>query len=360
MSFERASTQATDRLYGYDKLEAVRSLGIGDLDGVMIGREDVRQAFDQYNKIHKVLVNDASAPKLEEIFYRLKDEDLPGYLNAAGWAAAEAALVADSMPAIYRSQLVEDAADCWTRAIAEKEQINHSEAHEYMREDVESYRLALNLAYVPMMQAMIAGNVTDQTRSSAFCDVLSITQLARVQRSLAKASTDSATYSGYVGFEHECNAHLGILFLDDSRYIPLPATARAGEGYDYPDQTHDLMVINQHWGKILKTIPVEVKARATLRDLKRYEALVVRGKMHLSYPGRYDPGHTTDAYAAYYDGSATEEQTATVYRSSQTIKELLKLYQKGKKSNRFDSLVSFHDRTELARVKQEFSFDRGQ
>ncbi|MDB5186995.1 MAG: hypothetical protein JWM07_467, partial [Candidatus Saccharibacteria bacterium] len=49
-------------------------------------------AYDEYFKMHKVFVGEAGGAQLESIGERLKDEWLPRYLDAAGWAYAESAL----------------------------------------------------------------------------------------------------------------------------------------------------------------------------------------------------------------------------------------------------------------------------
>jgi hypothetical protein len=200
--------------------------------------------------------------------------------------------------------------------------------------------------------------VTDATREQVFADVLALAQLAGIQRKLAYLSGSLDAVGNLLGFEHECNAHLTLLHIDDPRYVPLPSSARGGSGTTYPEQTHDIVVINQHWGKIRKVIPLEIKSKASLGDIKRYDALVVRGKMHLSVTGRYSPEFTRDSFAAYYSDIATRQDNHTVYRVTSTMKELLRLYQQGTILNKHDSPTSYHDFSVLQRSRPEFSLNR--
>lgn len=170
---------------------------------------------------------------------------------------------------------------------------------------------------------------------------------------------DKRTVGSLVGFEHECNAHIGLLYMDDPRYIPLPASARAGSGRDYPSQTHDMVVVNQHWGTILKTTPVEIKAHASLRDLKRYDALIVRGKMHLAANGLHDPTHTREAFAAYYEGSSTQKQISIVHQVTETMKELLQGYARGNRKEGSGRVTRYYDTSGLVDDHPEFSLQRG-
>ncbi|HEU5122267.1 MAG TPA: hypothetical protein VFT59_05485 [Candidatus Saccharimonadales bacterium] len=288
-------------------------------------------AYDAYHKIHKVFVGEAGGRQLEIIASSLKGEWLPRYLNVAGWASAEAALVQEERSTVHRMALVDQAEACWERALRGQEQLSQSETHQWAHEDSASYRFALNLAFTPLMKALIAGSVTETTLERTFADTLAIAEAAAIQRNLANKDGYNEAVGDLLGFGHECNALLTLLYMNDPRHIPLPSTARAGAGYEYRDQTHDIVVINQHWGNILKVVPVEIKARASLRDHIRYKALIVRGKMHLSIEGKYLPEHTLNAFARMYDGSNDQSDEMTVLHATSTMKELLQLYQQGRR-----------------------------
>lgn len=355
---ERHHVSDADVLPGYDALQFNRSfIKVEPLSEPPSSLEGSNSFFENYHKIHKVFVGESGSRLLRSIHQGLKDEHEPSYLDVAGWAIAEAALVEESVSATKRIEWIKSAEDCWERAIGLQEEIDQSLPESDVEDDAK-FRFALNLAFAPMMKALVSGNVTASIREKVFADVLALAQLAGIQRELAiKAGSAEAT-SQLIGFEHECNAHLALLYVDDPRYLPLPSSARGGSGTTYPNQTHDITVINQHWGKIRKVIPLEIKSKASLNDIKRYDALVVRGKMHLSITGKYSPEHTRNAYAAYYEGDGTKEDNLIVYQVTSTIKQLMKLYQQGGRQGTFDSPTSYHDLTALRKTHPEFSLNR--
>lgn len=316
------------------------------------------QDYRLYHRIHKVYVGAAGAGLLRRIHDSLRDEQIPAYLEVAGWAAAEAALVETASSAVDRIHQLESAEACWMRALAAQETINYSETPDCLQEVDSPYRLALDLAFVPLMKSLVVGDITSKIREQTFVDVLAIAGTSALQRKLAFAAGEASAVRSLVGFEHECNALLGLLYMDDPRYVPMPSSARAGSGRDYPEQTHDLVVINQHWGRILKTTPVEIKASASLYDLKRYDALIVRGKMHLAINGYHDPSYTREAYAAYYDGTASAKQTTTVHQVSATMRKLLQGYARGERKGTSSRITRYYDTSGLVDDHPEFSLHR--
>lgn len=354
---QRRHISPEDSLAGYDTLQATRFHS----QPFEVDTFSPNAAYDAYFRIHKVFVGISGGQQLEGIASILETEAMPRYLDVAGWSAAEAGLVRSDRPAVERAALIDRARRSWERALSAQQSVNETEGLEWLREDSATFRLALNLAYVPVMQALVAGNVTPTTRERAFADTLAIAQLNNLQSHLALQEGDIQAVGDHVGFGHECNALLTLLYLDDPRHVPLPSSARAGSGCDYREQTHDVAVINQHWGDILKVIPVEIKAAASRRDLKRYNALIVRGKMHLSTEGKYHPAYTQEAFAAVYEGRSTPAHEATVAHATSTLCDLLQLYQRGErlevhKSKR--ASTRFHRPTEVAKNYKELSLDR--
>src|SRR5919202_2234845 len=326
---------------GYNALDKGRRLADTGRDNWTF---EPRRAFDEYLSMPKGLTDEEGGGRLELLAQELKNEWMPGYLDVAGWASAEAALTLHSKDTVARIELLDQAIDCWQRAIISQEHINHDPAHEWLREDGDSYRLALNIAFAPLMKALVVGNVTPATIERVFADTMAIPQAASIQRSLAYTAGDTTAACDLLGFGHECNALLTLLYMNDPRHVPLPSSARAGSGYDYPEDTHDIVVINQHWGDILKVVPVEVKSKASQRDLKRYKALIIRGKMHLSLTGKYSPEHTLEAFRQLYEGQPTPLAQQTVHYATSTMRELLQLYQKGDRIPLEDMEVKTHIR----------------
>lgn len=316
------------------------------------------KAYDDYFKMHKVFVGESGGNELESIGAQLENEWMPRYLDAAGWAYAESALAQSNKPTLERTHLMQRATVCWEKALRSQHEFDTDIHREWLSDHVDSFRLALNLAYAPLMHAIIAGDVTASTRERTFADTLAIAQLSTVQSDLAEREGDMSGLADHRGFQYECNALLSLLYLNNPNYVPLPSSARAGSGYEYRDQTHDISVIHQRWGKIHRITPIEIKSAASLHDRRRYKALIVRGKMHLSVEGKYNPRETLEAYASIYEGSPKEDAVRIATHASSTMHDLLVLYQKGDELESFKKIHSnttFHSLDHVTEKYKEFS-----
>lgn len=301
--------------------------------------------YDKYLRMHKVFVGTSGAHELLAIADELEHEELPRYLDAAGWAYAEAGLALGDESAVSRVRLIKEAELCWQRSLQASQRLLENDAARYLIEDSDQLRTALNIAHAPLMKSIVVGNVTDAVRERSFADTLAIGQASAVQMDLALRQGEMVAAMDHAGFIHEANALLTLHYLNNPRYVPLPSTARADTGYYHQEQTHDIAIINQHWGAVKKVIPLEIKAAASARDRQRYKALLVRGKMHLSIEGRYDPRCTLDAFAATYDHVDDMNDQRTVEHATSTMRHLLKLYQQGSGSAvpNTTSRTRFHD-----------------
>ncbi len=349
---KRLYTSDNDSLPGFDTLYQ-RAASSDEYPGF-----SPNSAYRNYMNIHKVFVGRSGGRQLQQIAEALQNEWLPSYLNAGGWAAAEAGLVCDDIDTNDRMALLNTAETCWKQALINQEVLDTSPDYPYLSEDTDQFRIALNLAFTPIMKSIIAGDVTRKIREQTFADTLAIAELNAVHLQIASRENEIDAVGDHLGLGHECNALLALLYLNDPNYIPIPSTYRAGSGYEYRSQTHDITVINQHWGEIHRVLPAEIKAAASFRDKKRYRALIIRGKMHLAIPGRYSPYATTDAFAQCFEGSPSAEAQAIVTHATTTIKDLFALYQKGEcpeELRRIRTNTKFHTSDQLAEKYQEFS-----
>ncbi len=352
----RLYTSENEQLPGYDSLRSSNN----DTEKTYPGFSPNKH-YAAYMNIHKVFVGRSGGRELISIADELEKEWLPDYLDAGGWAAAEAGLVCDDLPTSERMNLINRAEVCWQQAIINQDALSSDPTKEYLSEDTDQFRLALNLAFSPMMKSIVAGNVTRSVRERTFADTLAIAQLSALQLSLASKQGNVDAVGDHLGFGHECNALLALLYLNDPNNLPLPSTYRAGSGYEYRSQTHDIAIINQHWGDIHRVFPAEIKAAASFRDKQRYKALIIRGKMHLAIPGKFKPIETTDAFGRCFDGNATPEDQKIVHHATTTVKELLALYQKGDCPDEFKRIrthTKFHTNDKLAEKYKEFSLER--
>jgi len=301
--------------------------------------------YASYLKIHKVLVGEATAARLETIDENLSQEELPRYLSAAGWATLEAALSQPQRSAQYRNSLLEKTEEYWTRALENQLAWNTGE-RSHLTEACAAFRYALDLAHLPLMQAFVSGDITAGIRRSVAIDVLNIAEANAVQLQLATKENDISGMSDHIGVGYECNALLAFHSLDSPSLFAIPSSARADSGHHHPHQTHDLLVIQQKWGTIQEMTPAEIKSKTSQSDRKRYKALLVRGKMHLSVEGKHSPDHTLRAFSTFFNGNQSKSERKITDHARQTILDLYWLYKKGDRLRDFasnDSSCQYRD-----------------
>lgn len=287
-----------------------------------------QEAFRRYILMHKVFVGECGAHHLLGLHPQLSGGDVPTYLVAGGWAAAEAAVILGGNDKETGEQLLGIAQDAWLRAIAHQKWINIQERHP-LEDAALAYRTANDIAFLPVFSEIIRGGVQNRTLAAVFADVLNIAQMADVNTQLAFKEGDVRVAGDLRGFSYETNGLLAYNRRRSGKWIAIPALSRADNGIYHPEQTHDLVVIRQHQGEIVNAVPIEVKATATKQQRRRYLSLLIRSKLHLSLPGRHEPGQVLEAITADYEGTATKEQRAIVTKASETIYDMVGDYLKG-------------------------------
>ena len=256
--------------------------------------------------MNKVLVGNVGAQQLEEVYGALKDEMAPRYLVVAGWAAAEAALAKTNEDTGQRLALMDAAVNVWRQALDNEIEIREHISNDKM-EHSQAHRIALDIAVAPIFRDIIQGDVRRSTCGHVFDNCLAVASSNAAYMKAMKEAGNTQGYIGYRGFGYECNALLAFNRTLSPTWFAVPALARADSGYYHRDQTHDLMVIHQKYGLVKSATPVEIKQKITAREVGRYRALLVEGKMHLSVDGKWSPEHTLDAIAATHRGSYTDE-----------------------------------------------------
>ena len=321
---------------GYDALEAARALPHDRCDKSFTF--DYNAAYGRYFRIQKVLVGSSGSSELIDIANELADTNHPDYLNVAGWSYLEAALSGAEDCAIERIECVEKAETAWKQALLILE-TNPIFAPETGNADyADTHRVALSLAYAPLVQALIAGNITEAVRERVFADTLAIAERCVIDQHLAMQLEDdvkrSDALSDYTGFLHECNCLLALLYRNDPQRIPMPSSARAGSWLEYASEAHDIMVIHQKWGTIHRTTPIEVKSHCGTREYDRYMALVVRGKAHLlpqSF-GHHHPSLLVEAFSDTYNSHQPASRSLDACdAAARVVERLLVYYQKSQR-----------------------------
>ena len=281
--------------------------------------------YEQYLQMHKVIVGQQGAQKLESIHESLANETLPRYLSAAGWAATEAALIQADKPLSERQALLDEGLACWERALEKQKTLNGG-GPDCLVEHSYPHRIALDIAVMPLLKHMIKGEVPSDVRRSVFRDCLNIAQSNAVYIDLMAKDGHIEALNDYLGLGYECNALLAFNLRCSRGWFVVPSMARADSGYYYRQQTHDLLVVHHRNGQLLNTTPVEIKATATARDRERYKALIVRGKMHLSIQGGHKPQDTLRAIEAVFEDRATRQEENTVGEVSSRMVEMVRDY----------------------------------
>ncbi len=313
-------------------------------------------SFLRYVKMHKVAPGPRGLKTIRTIGDELQDEYMPIFKDAAAWAYAEAGMFDTTLSTVERVDLVMQAESLWQQAVKTDIQLQTSEYGCFFDEPASPYRLALPLAYAPLMKSIIVGNVTPEVRQQALRDTVSMAAAVQDEIERYDGAGIIASKNMFVGLSHELNALVTFLYLDDPRYIPMPSTSRADTGYYHRAQTHDIMIINQHWGTVKKIIPIEIKANARLRDRRRYKALIIRGKMHLATSPDND-SETTTAYVHILNGEATATDIVDIERIATETREMLRLYQQGPTATDIAvrSLTRFQHSVSLERAHPEIA-----
>lgn len=309
-------------------------------------------AYDQYCRMNKVLVGTGGAEQLVDIHDQLSNETLPRYQTAAGWAAAEAGLVDETRSLEERIALLDDAVTCWTSALQMQQKFNAS-APECLIDYDYPYRIALDIALSPLLKGIITGAMDTGLTRSVYEDCLSIAQMNIVQMRLHQMNGNEAGYSDHLGLGYECNALLAFNQSLSKSWFAILSMARCDTGYHYKEQSHDLVVLHHRKGKIESALPAEVKASGKVYDRRRYDALLLRGKLHLSVPGKYTPDHTLRALTAVYDGTATKEELASAREVSERVTGMVRRYYSGQAIGQVANhrtVTRFRDNTLVAAV----------
>lgn len=296
-------------------------------------------SYERYLRMHKVFVGASGAQELVEVYERLRDEPIPRYLAAAASAATEAALVDSSKSRAERLSLIGGAALCWLQAL-QTQRLWNQVGPQHMIEHEFPYRIALDLAVMPVLADMVRGDVRAETTERVFKDCLNIAQANAIQAELSKQAGDVQALGEHTGLGYECNALLAFNRRKSQTWFVIPSTVRSDSGYHHRRQTHDLLVVHQRWGELQSMTPVEIKSVTGRKDLERYHALLVRGKLHLSVMGRHRPDEMLEAITASAEGVARPAERARADIMSERFMSMVRDYNAGHRLGQVATLRS--------------------
>ncbi len=223
--------------------------------------------INHYLRMNKVLVRSSGASELVDMADMLEDKEsnLPNTLCIKGWMLAEASLAGDEAFSWEdRVELVDRAEKAFNGAI---QPVNKNKLFTDHR-----YRIALAIAHLPLIRAIVDGDVTSDIQESVTEDVLEIGNTISDREHLS-------------GLTHEISMMALIHMMKDPRYVAIPSTYRGGNGTYHKSQTHDLSLIKQHYGTIRQVQPIEVKTHVSDGHRQRYWSTLLSSEAVISSLG---------------------------------------------------------------------------
>ncbi len=266
--------------------------------------------YDAYHRLHKHFVGPATAEKLVSFYESLSETQKPREMYAAGWAAAEASLVGTAFPIEKRVQLAQAALDGWEYALQLEQEraFASSLLRKTSQNTVEQHRYASTIALAPLVRAIPQGVIPKQTILNCQEQLIRIAEQNVLDMETAQAAGSEGRAASHSGIAYEQVAVLGVNRKKSSRIVGLFALARSGTGFHYPQQTHDIMILNLAKNNIVKTTPTEVKATLKVKVSNRYEAALFGGKKVIGEE-RSKIGYTVDLFRRELNGDLSADET---------------------------------------------------
>lgn len=303
--------------------------------------------YRKYLLMHKICLGRKGADDLEAVAGILSQEVDPLFLSAAASAYLEAGIIrCDDASAEQKCQLADSAEALWEKALYYEDWLEEREIGNGSPQDVdditEPYRIATNLACLPMVRSLFEGDVRREAIDESIESLLNLGSLTTKQLDIAEREGLYRNAAQYTGFYHEINTLIALLYRRDPKFIAIPSFHRADTGYFYPEQTHDIELISQHYGTVRTILPIEVKARIERRSRRRYRSLIIGGQAHLQLSEWLDPNITRTAYQNAFEGEPCDADAYIVNSTQLAISSLLARY---KKSGRYKPLNRHNSRT---------------
>jgi hypothetical protein len=237
----------------------------------------------------KDFVGPSEADDLFTIYEKLSRADYSyGYLFAAASAAAESGLMATHLSSDERHFRLQCADEAWQDAQAVFLDKHGAKGWSEAKLEAIPDRVEMNRIYMPMYHDLVDGNMREVTISKTHERLV---KLGLKNLRLHDGAEEVNDPSGFVirrGLGYELCTLMTVTRLKCPSFFAIPATARADHGTYHGEETHDVRLIRQSWGKIEQCVPYEVKpSDGTTRD--RYKSAFVRGRVELMMPSATHP-----------------------------------------------------------------------
>ncbi len=284
----------------------------------------------RYLQMDKTLVESSDAAKLVDMADKLEEKDAhsSNTMLIRGWMLAEASLAGgEDFSWSERTELLDRSEVAFDAAIVPTNKDKLLTDHRY--------RIALAIAHVPLIRAIVDGDVTENVQASVTQDVLEIANTVNADEHLP-------------GLAHELSM-MGLMhMMQDPRYVVIPSTYRGGNGTHHKSQTHDLSLIKQHYGQIRQVQPIEVKSSVVDRHRERYWSTLLSSATIISSLGD-DPDAFNRSMLEVFNGNASDMQFEAVQVAMNGVVQSLKAYRTtGKpKEDLAPTLTQFYGRNQF-------------
>jgi hypothetical protein len=249
------------------------------------------------------------------------------YQFVAGSAAAESGLMATHLPTRERHARLRAAESAWRTAqdtfIMNRFSDGWSDERLYTIPD----RIEMHRAFLEVYRDMVDGDVKSETLIQTHERLVGLANANLDHHNRAEKNRDYGAMTYRRGLAYELGTILTITRLGCPSLFAVPVPARADHGEHYPEQTHDVRLIQQSWGQINWCIPYEVKPMTPLQP-DRYESALVRGRIELLMPSTTEPLDIVRYMKEEVEGTISEQHlaelneiTSRVFRLAQEYKQ---------------------------------------
>jgi len=248
-----------------------------------------QEELARYNQMPKDFVGPTEADVLFSMHEAMMNaHDSWSYLYVAGSAAAESGLMATHLDKDERHDRIDAAESAWREAqdrfIFKHHTDEWSNSKRYSIPD----RIEMHRLFCVLYHDMVDENVTATTMQRLHQNLIHLAAANIVEHDDATLIGDYGAIAMRRGLAYELGTLMTITRLMCPSFFAIPATARADHGGFFPEQTHDVRLIQQSWGEVQWCVPYEVKP-ADGPYTERYRSAFVRGRVELLLPSSSEP-----------------------------------------------------------------------
>lgn len=280
----------------------------------------------QYMLLHKRLVGPKTAEKLFLLYRDLSTCADGDFQRTAGWAAAEAALVATDRSIAERLEMLDLADTSWLASqLAFRDHAQNKEPKRAFPNRSSEFRVQTDRVFIPVLKSFITQSFDSSVRQQAFDELLGLAITNAIEAHDALMRGDSGTASNHLGLAHEHTTYLSGNRLLSGKVIMMPSLARSGNGSTYARMTHDVQVAYLRRGRLRFVVPYEVKANEGGASGK-YDSPVVSGAKHLGTRGITSLLELLEAFLREREGVTSPSEDMLLQNATNNVIHLTQHY----------------------------------